>query len=72
MNTKLHLDEKILQSHYPDLLREAEKRRLLAQLPRHHWSRSRHAAGKLGLLLLKFGAWLKQFEQLHTLHEDHV
>ncbi len=66
MNTKLHLDEKILQSHYPDLLREAEKRRLLAQLPRHRRSISRHLAGKLGLLLLKLGARLKQFDEVES------
>jgi hypothetical protein len=66
MNTKLHLDEKILQSHYPDLLREAEKRRLLAQLPRHRRSISRYLAGKLGLLLLKLGARLKQFDEVES------
>ena len=66
MNTKLHLDEKILQSHYPDLLREAEKRRLLAQLPRHRRSISRYLAGKLGLSLLKLGARLKQFDEVES------
>jgi hypothetical protein len=66
MNTKLHLDEKILQGHYPDLLREAEKRRLLAQLPRHHRSLSKQLVGKLGLLLLKLGARLKQFGEVES------
>jgi hypothetical protein len=66
MNTKLHLDEKILQGHYPDLLREAEKRRLLAQLPRQRRSISRQVAGKLGLLLLKLGARLKQFDEVES------
>ena len=72
MDSKVYLDEKVRQTHYQELLREAEKRRLLAQLPRHHLSISRQAAGKLGLLLLKLGSWLKQFEQSPTMHEDHV
>jgi len=72
MNSKIYLDEKVRQGHYPDLLREAEKQRLLAQLPRDRRSISRYAAGKIGLLLLKLGAWLKQFEQSPTVHENHV
>ena len=72
MNAKVYLDEKVRQAHSQDLLREAEKRRLLAQLPRHRRSRSRHVAGKLGVLLLKLGTRLKQFEQSPTVHEDHV
>ena len=72
MDSKVYLDRKVQQAHYQDLLREAEKRRLLAQLPRLHRSISRQAAGKLGLLLLKLGACLKQFEQSPTMHEDHV
>jgi hypothetical protein len=68
----VYLDQKVQQAHYRDLLREAEKRRLLAQLPRHRRSIIRYAAGKLGLLLLKLGAWLKQFEQSPIAHEDHV
>ncbi len=72
MNSKVYLDEKVQQAHSQDLLREAEKRRLLAQLPRHRRSISRRAAGKLGVLLLKLGAKLKQFEQSPTVHEDHV
>ncbi len=72
MNAKVYLDEKVRQAHSQDLLREAEKRRLLAQLPRHRRSISRHVAGKLGVLLLKLGTRLKQFEQSPTVHEDHV
>jgi hypothetical protein len=72
MDSKVYLDEKVRQAHYQDLLHEAEKERLLAQLPRHRRSISRYAAGKLGVLLLKIGAWLKQFEQLPTVNEDHV
>jgi hypothetical protein len=66
MNSKVYLDEKVRQAHSQDLLREAEKERLLAQLPRHHRSISRHAAGKFGLLLLKLGTRLKQFELTPT------
>jgi hypothetical protein len=66
MNTKLHLDEMLRQGHYPDLLREAEKRRLVAQLPRQRRSISRHLIGKLGLLLLKLGARLKQFDEVES------
>lgn len=71
MNSKVYLDEKVQQTHYQDLLREAEKQRLLAQLPRHRRSIGRHAAGKIGLLLLKLGTRLKQFELAPTMLEDH-
>ncbi len=49
MDSKVYLYEKVRQAHSQDLLREAEKRRLLAQLPRHRRSISRYAAGKLGV-----------------------
>ncbi len=70
MDSKVYLDEKVRQAHYQELLREAEKSRLLAQLPRQRRSVSRYAAGKLDLLLLKLGTWLKQFELTHTPIED--
>ena len=70
MDSKVYLDEKVRQAHYQELLREAEKSRLLAQLPRQSRSVSRYAAGKLDLLLLKLGTWLKQFELTHTPIED--
>ncbi len=72
MNSKVYLDEKLRQAHSHDLLCEAEKERLLAQLPSNRWSISRHAAGKLGVLLLKLGTRLKQFEHSSTVREDHV
>ena len=72
MDSKVYLDEKVRQAHYQHLLREAEKERLLAQLPRHSRNKGRYATGKLGLLLLKLGAWLKQFEQSPNAYEDHV
>lgn len=67
MNSKIYLDEKLRQAHYQDLLREAEKERLLAQLPSHRRSMLKRAAGKLGVLLLKLGTRLKQFEQISSM-----
>ena len=72
MNSKVYLDEKVRQAHYQVLLHEAQKERLLAQLPRHRRGISRHAAGKLEVLLLKLVAWLKQFEQSPIGHKDHA
>ena len=72
MDSKVYLDEKVRHAHYQDLLREAEKERLLAQLPRHRRSISRYAAGMLGVLLLKLGTRLKQVEQSPSLHDAHV
>ncbi len=71
MGPNMYLYEKAREVHYQDLLREAEKERLLAQLPRHRRSISRYAAGKLGVLLLKLGTRLKQFELTPTTLEDH-
>ena len=59
----LYLYEKAREAYYQDLRREMEKRRLLTHLPRRRWSMSRHTAAKVGVLLLKLGMWLKQFEQ---------
>jgi hypothetical protein len=70
MKSKLYLDEKLRQTRYYELLREAEKERLLAQLPRQRWRTTKRAAGKLGVLLLKLGSRLKQFEHSHSLLED--
>jgi len=72
MGTDMYLYQKAHEVHYQDLLREAEKERLLAQLPRHRRSMIKRAAGKLGVLLLKLGARLKQFEQSPTVLEDHL
>jgi hypothetical protein len=68
----MYLYEKAREVHYQDLLREAEKERLLAQLPRYRRSMIKRTAGKLGVLLLKLGARLKQFEQSPTVLEDHL
>ncbi len=71
MDSKVYLDRKVQQAHYQDLLREAEKRRLLAQLPRHHHHVIAHTAGKFGVLLLRLGTRLKQFELTQTPLEDY-
>lgn len=63
MGPNMFLMEKLSEAHRQELLREAERERLLAQLPRHRWSVGRHVAAKLGVLLLKLGTRLKQFEQ---------
>jgi hypothetical protein len=72
MGPNMYLYEKVREAHDQDLRREAEKRRLLAHLPRHRWSMSRRTAGQLGELLLKLGMWLKQLEQSQSALEDHV
>jgi len=72
MGPNMYLFEKAREVHYQDLRREAEKSRLFARMSWHRRSMSRCAAGKLGVLLLKLGAWLKQFEQSYTALEDHV
>jgi hypothetical protein len=62
MGPNMYLYEQAREAHSQDLRREAEKERLLSYLSQHHRSISRSAAGKLGVLLLKLGARLKQFE----------
>ena len=66
MSSNMYLYEKAREAHSQDLRREAEKERMLSHLPRHRRSMSRYAAGKLGVLLLKLGARLKQFEQSYA------
>jgi hypothetical protein len=72
MGPHMYLYEKAREVHYQDLRRQAEKERLLAQLPRHRRNMIKRAAGKLGILLLKLGASLKQFEQAPTVLEEHL
>jgi hypothetical protein len=66
-----YLYEKELEMRRRDLRHELEERRLLAQLPKRP-NMSRRAAGKLGVLLLKLGLWLKQLEHPQTALEDGV
>ncbi len=72
MGPHMYLYEKAREVHYQDLRRQADKERLLEQLPRHRRSMIQRAAGKLDMLLLKLGARLKQFEQSPTVLEDHL
>jgi hypothetical protein len=65
MSFNPYLYEKLREAYYQELQRKAEKERRLSHLPRHRRSRSRSSAGKLGVLLLKLGARLKQFEQAY-------
>jgi hypothetical protein len=72
MSFNFYLNEKASETHRQELLQEAARSRLLAQLPRHRGSARRYIAGKLGTLLLWLGARLKQFEQkLPTILEGH-
>jgi hypothetical protein len=64
-----NLYEKALEVRRQDLRLEMEERRLLAHLPKQR-SMSRRAAGKLGVLLLKLGMWLKRLEHPYTAPED--
>ena len=72
MGPNMYLYEKAREAHYQDLRREMEVRRLLSRLPQHRRSMSRQVASQLGVLLLKLGAWVKQFEQPQTTLENHV
>ena len=69
MLTNQQVYENELKMHRRDLLNETEKRLLLAQLPKR-LHMGRRAAGKLDLLLLKLGMWLKRLEYLQPALED--
>ena len=72
MSPNFYVIEKASEVHRQELLKEAERERLLVQLPQHHWSISRQAAGKLAVLLLWLGTSLKRFEQKSpTILKDH-
>ena len=70
MGSNMYLYEKARESHYQDLQREMAESRLLEHLPRHRLIR--RVAGSLGVLPLKLGARLKQFEHSHTALQEHV
>ena len=61
MGPNLDLLEQVLEMHRQDLRHEVEVRRLQARLGKP--GLNRRLAGKLGVLLLKLGARLKQMEQ---------
>ena len=64
MGPNMYLYEKAREVHYQDLRREMAEIRRLSHLPLHRLSR--RVAGKPGVLLLRLGSRLKQFEQPHT------
>ena len=70
MGSNMYLYEKAREVHYQDLQREMAEKRKLSHLPRHRLSR--RLAGKLGVLLMKLGSWLKQFEQSQTTFQEHL
>jgi hypothetical protein len=72
MGPHMYLYEKAREVHYQDLRRQVDKGQLLEQLPQYRRSMIQCAAGKLGMMLLKLGARLKQFEQSPTVLEDHL
>jgi hypothetical protein len=72
MGPTMYLYEKAREAHSHDLQREMAEQQRLSQLPRHCLNRSRRVAGKLGVLLLKLGTQLKQYEQAQTVREKHV
>jgi len=67
----MYLYEKAREAYYHDLRRQMEERRRLSLLPQRR-SMSRRTAGKLGVLLLKLGTWLKQFEQPQSMPADRL
>jgi hypothetical protein len=71
MGPTMYLYEKAREAYYHDLRREMEERRRLSLLPQRR-SMSRRTAGKLGVLLLKLGTWLKQFEQSQSMPTDRL
>ena len=70
MGPNMYLYEKAREAHYYDLQHKMAEKQRLSHLPRHRLSR--RVAGKLGVLLLKLGTLLKQFEQAQTAREAHM
>jgi hypothetical protein len=70
MGPNMYLYEKAREAHYQDLQHEIAESRLLARLPRYRLSR--RVVGSLGVLLLKLGSRLKQFEQPHAALNKHI
>jgi hypothetical protein len=71
MGPTMYLYEKAREAYYHGLRRQMEERRRLSLLPQRR-SMSRRTAGKLGVLLLKLGTWLKQFEQPQSMPTDRL
>jgi hypothetical protein len=71
MGPQMYLYERAREAYYRDLRRDMEERRRLFLLPQRR-SVSRRTAGRLAMLLLRLGTWLKQFEQPATTSVDRV
>jgi hypothetical protein len=71
MDPHMYLYERAREAYYRDLRRDMEERRRLSLLPQRR-SVSRRTAGRLSMLLLKIGTWLRQFEQPATTSVDRV
>ena len=69
MGSNMYLYEKAREVHYQELRRLMEQRQLLAR-QQHRRSLGRRAVGLSGVLLLKLGAWLKQFEHAGSVYQD--
>ncbi len=65
-----YLNEKLVNAHRQDLLREAEQQRLAVQLPEQRPNLGKRAVYGLGVLLVKLGMWLKQADQLREPARD--
>ena len=71
MNPTMYLYEKAREAYYHDLWRQMEERRKISPFSQRR-SISRRTAGKLGVLLLKLGTWLKQLEQPQSTPADRL
>jgi hypothetical protein len=69
MGSNMYLYEKAREVHYQDLRRQMERRQWLAR-QQFRRSMGRRAVGLSGVLLLKLGAWLKQYEHAGSVYQD--
>ena len=61
MGPNMYVYEKVLGARHDELRREVERYHMLADLPRQRTGQ--HAIASFGVLLVKAGMWLKQFER---------
>jgi hypothetical protein len=69
MGSNMYLYEKAREVHYQDLRRQMERGQWLAR-QQFRRSMGRRAVGLSGVLLLKLGAWLKQYEHAGSVYQD--
>jgi hypothetical protein len=58
-----YLQEKLVQAHREELLRQAEQQRFLAHLPGDRESLAGYLTAQLGVLLVALGTHLQRLEQ---------